>query len=86
MEITFDKFEYIEKLRASGVAKDQAVAHAEALDAALKDKVATRFDVEKIAIAMKSDIEIAKRDLKIWTGSIALVLFGVLVAINFFGS
>ncbi|MGB0718912.1 MAG: hypothetical protein ACPGRX_00465 [Bdellovibrionales bacterium] len=73
MDFTFDKFEYIEKLKASGVTKAHALAHAEALDAALKEKVATKFD-----------LEILGRDIKIWTGSLALVLFGALVALKFF--
>lgn len=74
MDLAFDKFEYIEKLKASGVSKAHAVAHAEALDAALKDKVATKFDLQLLS-----------RDMKIWTGSLALLLFGALVAVKFFG-
>jgi hypothetical protein len=52
-EITFDKLVYIDRLKAAGVAEPQARAHAEALDQALRDSVAT-----------KSDLAVAKQELR----------------------
>jgi hypothetical protein len=42
--------------------------------------VATRSDV----LAIRNEIQLGIRDLKIWTGSIAVLLFGALVAVRFF--
>jgi hypothetical protein len=36
-------------------------------------------------VATKHDLEIAVRDLKIWMGGVAILLFGALASIKFFG-
>ncbi len=73
-QLTFDKLAYIDRLKTGGVDEGEARAHAEALDAALRDTVAT-----------KHDLEIAVRDLTIRAGGIAMILFGALAAIKYFG-
>ena len=73
-QLTFDKLAYINKLKSGGIDEQAARAHAEALDQALREEVAT-----------KHDLEIAVRDLKIWIGGIAILLFGALASIKFFG-
>jgi hypothetical protein len=73
-QLTFDKLAYIDKLKAAGIEEHAARAHAEALDQALREEVATR-----------RDLELAVRDLKIWVGGVAIVLFGALATIKFFG-
>jgi len=73
-QISFDKLAYIDRLKAAGIDEPQARAHAEALDQALREEVAT-----------KHDLEIAVRDLKIWIGGIAILLFGALASIKYFG-
>ena len=73
-QITFDKLAYIDRLKAAGIEEHAARAHAEALDQALREEVAT-----------KHDLEIAVRDLKIWMGGVAILLFGALASIKFFG-
>src|SRR6266849_145371 len=95
-EITFDKLVYIDRLKSAGVDEPHARAHAEALDQALRDTVATKRDlreeIDKLRGEMRSEIarletkiEVGVRDLKIWTGGIAFVLFGALASIKFFG-
>ena len=98
-EITFDKLVYIDRLKSGGINEPHARAHAEALDQALRDTVATKNDVRALhdeirdgRVEMRGEIarldnkiEVAVRDLKIWTGGIALVLFGALASIKFFG-
>jgi len=59
-EITFDKLVYIDRLKSAGIAEQQARAHAEALDQALRDTVATKQDV----FAVKQDIAAVKQELK----------------------
>jgi hypothetical protein len=73
-QLTFDKLAFIDRLKLAGIDEQAARAHAEALDQALREEVAT-----------KHDLEIAVRDLKIWMGGIAILLFGALASIKFFG-
>jgi hypothetical protein len=84
-QITFDKLAYIDRLKSAGVDEPQARAHAEALDQALRDTVATKQDVRDEASRLQQQIEIAVRDLKIWMGGIIIILFGALASIKFFG-
>ncbi len=44
--ITFDKLAYVERLKECGFTQDQAKGAADALDSALKDSVATKYDIE----------------------------------------
>ena len=73
-QIAFDKLAHIDKLKSGGIEEQAARAHAEALDQALRQEVAT-----------KHDLEIAVRDLTIRMGGIAILLFGALASIKFFG-
>src|SRR5438552_3990398 len=98
-QLTFDKLAYIDRLKAAGIEEHAARAHAEALDQALRDTVATKNDVRAVRDEIKdlrvemrgeiarldSKMEVAMRDLKIWFGGIAILLFGALASIKFFG-
>jgi len=84
-QVTFDKLVYIDKLKSAGIDDTQARAHAEAPDQALRDTVATKHDVREETTRLEHRIEVAVRDLKIWGGGIALVLFGALASLKFFG-
>jgi hypothetical protein len=95
-EITFDKLVYVDRPKSAGIDETQARAHAEALDQALRDTVATKQDL----VAVKQDmagarrellneitrldhkIDVAVRDLTIRMGGIAIVLFGALASIK----
>jgi hypothetical protein len=46
--ITFDRFAYVDKLKASGISEEQARAQADALDTALRDIVATKSDLAEL--------------------------------------
>jgi len=54
---------------------EQAEGLAEVLNEAGQESVATKSDIT----ALSNKIDIAARDLKIWTGLIAVVLFGLIV-------
>ena len=87
-EITFDKLAYIDRLKSAGIEESQARAHAEALDQALRDTVATKHDVRELRdeiTRLEYKIDVAVRDLTIRVGGIAIVLFGALASIKFFG-
>lgn len=83
--LTFDKLAYIDRLKTAGVGEGEARAHAEALDAAFRETVATRQDLRDEIGRLENRIELAVRDLTIRAGGIAMVLFGALAAIKFFG-
>ena len=91
-QILFDKLAYIDKLKSAGISDDQARAHAEAMDAALRDSVATKSDIAELRLATKSDIaelrlEIAtlKNELTLRVGGMLAGTIAILAAIKFFG-
>lgn len=59
-DITFDKLSYVDKLKSGGFTEKQARVHADALDTALRDSVATKSDIT----VLKSDIAKLKTELK----------------------
>ncbi|MBG0811513.1 DUF1640 domain-containing protein [Methylosinus sp. H3A] len=67
--VPFDTLKFVEKLEAGGFTHAQAKAAAEAFAEATTDIASVR-----------SDIEIAKRDLKIWFGAVMVVAVGVILA------
>ncbi|HYA80239.1 MAG TPA: hypothetical protein VED87_04835 [Methylocystis sp.] len=48
MSFTFDRLAYIDRLTAAGFEDRQARAHADALDAALHESVASKGDVQEV--------------------------------------
>lgn len=80
-QILFDRLAYMDRLTRAGIGEEQARAHAEAMDEALRESVATRTD---IAI-LENKIELAVRDMTIRTGGMLIVLFGAIASIKFFG-
>jgi hypothetical protein len=69
--LTFDRLAYIDRLTAAGFDEKQARAQAEALDAALRDSVATRADLEEVRRDLRREIREVetKLDAKIETAS-----------------
>jgi hypothetical protein len=80
-QILFDKLGFIDRLKRGGVDENHARAHAEAMEAALRESVATKSDIMRL----EARIELAVRDInrRMWT--IAIALFAALVLIKFFG-
>ena len=75
--VTFDKLKYLETLKAGGVPDNQARVHAEALDDALRDSVATKTDIAELkALISETKAEIIK-----WMFGVALGIIGALVAL-----
>ena len=75
-DLLFDKLAYKDKLTASGVPEASARAHADALDEALRESVATKSDVALV----RKDLAIAEQRLKIWTGGVAAAAVSALFA------
>jgi len=83
-QILFDKLTYIDRLKRAGIDEGQARAHAEAMDEALRESVATKSDLMTVRMELEHKIEIAVREMTIRMGGIAVVQFGALAAIKFF--
>jgi hypothetical protein len=77
-QILFDRLIYVDRLKRAGISEDQARAHADAMDEALRDTVATQPFVRHELLALK-------QELTIRMGLIAAALFAALAAIKFFG-
>lgn len=80
-QILFDKLVYMDRLKAAGIAEDQARAHADAMDEALREAVATKADLRNTTVELKSDIrEIGTRlSVLTWVVGINIALsLGVL--------
>jgi len=67
--IPFDTLKLARRLEAAGFSAKQAGDTAEALAEAVGEEMTT-----------KNDLEILKRDLKIWFGSVLVVAVGVILA------
>jgi hypothetical protein len=91
-QILFDKLGFIDRLKRAGIDDNQARAHAEAMDDALRESVATKADLrmeisrlETKIERLETKIELAVRDMTIRMGAIAIALFAALASIKFFG-
>jgi hypothetical protein len=78
-QLLFDKLAYMDRLKRAGLSEDHARAHAEAMEEALRESVATKADIAGV----KHEIAIAVRDLTIRIGGIAIALFAALASIRF---
>jgi hypothetical protein len=84
-QILFDKLRYIDRLINGGVAEEQARAHAEAMDDALREVVATKRDLDAVRAAIETRVDLAVRDMTIRSGAIAAAIVGILATIKYFG-
>ena len=84
-QILFDKLRYIDRPKGAGIDDNQARAHAEAMDEALHESVATKADLRIEISRLETKIELAVRDMTIRMGAIAVALFAALAAIKYFG-
>lgn len=80
-QILFDRLAYVDRLKRGGITDEHARAHAEAMDEALRESVATKADVQRLGAAM----DLLRRDMIITTGTASVALFAALASIKFFG-
>ncbi len=82
--ITFDRVAYIDRLKEAGFDDRQARAQADALDAALRDSVATKADLENVKRELEAKIETTAASLKVdilrWLVVTQVALAGFLFA------
>jgi len=80
-QILFDKLRYIDRLVSAGIELEHARAHAEAMEEALRESVATKSDITKL----EHKIELAVRDITVRIGAMIGAGIGILAALKFFG-
>lgn len=79
-QILFDRLAYMDRLTRAGIPEEQARAHAEAMDDALRESVATKGDIN----SLRHEFDLLRRDMIITMGTSSIALFGALTAIKFF--
>ena len=91
-QILFDRLVYIDRLKKAGVSEDQARAHADALDEALRETVVTKSELERQVSrierrfdSVENKIELGIRDVTIRLGAIIAPGVAVLAALKYFG-
>jgi hypothetical protein len=63
-QLLFDKLAYVDRLKASGVDEQQARAHADGLDQAFREEVATKHDIAELETKLKTEIAELETELK----------------------
>ena len=76
----FDKLTYVDRLTKAGIDEAQADAHAEGMEEALRESVATKSDIAEL----RHEVQLVVRDMTIRVGGMLIVLFTALVAVRFF--
>jgi hypothetical protein len=79
--LTFDKLAYIDRLKAAGISERDARAHADSLDVALREQVATKADLQESRVAMKADLADMKSDILKWMVGTMFVQTGLIMAV-----
>ena len=83
---------HVGRLRRAGISEDYARVHADAMEEALRESVATKSDIARLehkindeVARLEHKIDLAVRDLTNRMGVIAVALFAALARIKFFG-
>lgn len=88
-QILFDKLIYIDRLKRAGVSDEQARAHAEAIDEALRETVVTvpvfRHELGTLRSELREELARLENRLTIRFGGIVATATAVLIGIKFFG-
>jgi len=85
--LLFDKLAYVDRLTKAGIGEDQARAHAEAMEDALRESVATKSDLTGVRNEMallRKEIELAVYTMTVRVGGMLAFALGILLAVRFF--
>lgn len=80
--LTFDRLAYIDRFKDAGFDDKQARAQADALDAALRESVATKTDIDLLRAEIRTDFANLKTDLARWLFGAVLAIAGAVFAIE----
>lgn len=79
----FDTLSYAKRLKKAGFTEEQAEVQAETFLIIVEDHLVTKRDLKELEVALRRDMEIMRRDMKIWFGSLLIIgvaTLGTLVA------
>ena len=79
--LTFDKLAFVDSLTKGGVPEDQARTHANALDTALRDTVATKADLAELRAELRAGLAEFKTDILKWMCGALLGQTAILAAL-----
>ena len=79
--MTFDTHQFVKRLTNAGLKIEIAEVMAEQQRALIEERLATKQDLKEIS----RDIRELELRLKIWSGTLAVAIIGVLAAIEYFG-
>lgn len=84
-QLLFDKLSYLDRLKSAGIDEKFARAHADGLEQAFREEVATKTDIAALAEAVRTEIKDAKFAILQWVigaiGFQTLVLVGAVIAV-----
>lgn len=63
-QLLFDNLAYIDRLKRAGIAEDHARAHAEGMEEALRESVATKSDLLAVKTALHGDMVALRDDMQ----------------------
>jgi hypothetical protein len=78
LHVLFDKLTYVDRLKAAGVDEAQARAHAEGLEQAFREEVATKTDLNDGLSAVRREIEAVRGEIEAVRGEIKEAKFQLL--------
>ena len=84
----FDRLRYVDRLTGAGIAEDQARAHADAMEDAMRQGVATKTDITAVRTditAVRADMLASEYRLTVRGGLMAAAVVAILASLKFFG-
>lgn len=84
----FDRLRYVDRLTAAGIAADEARAHADAMEDALRQGVATKGDIAGVRTeiaAVRMEMLAVEHRLTVRGGLMAAAVVAILASLKFFG-
>jgi hypothetical protein len=78
-QVLFNKLAYVDRLTRAGISDEQARAHAEGIDEALRESVATKLDIAELKAAFAE----FKSELRGWLLAQTFALLAVIGALHF---
>jgi hypothetical protein len=80
----FDRLRYVDRLTNAGIAADQARAHADAMEDALRSGVATKAGLKALETALRSEMLAMEYRLTVRGGLMAAAVVAILASLKFF--
>ena len=84
----FDRLRYVDRLTGAGIAADQARAHADAMEDALRSGVATKGDIAAVRAdiaTVRTELLASEYRLTVRGGLMATAVVAILASLKFFG-